>query len=270
MQMETLIAFASSEEIRNALLDFKKSKKFVIAFGDIISQGAYYVASAADKIYANPVGAVDWSGFNMDVVFVKGTLEKLKIEPQIFYAGKFKSATETFRTTQMTPENEAQTIEWLGDLYSHFLIKTAEARKVDTATLHNLANTGAIQTPQDALNAKLIDGLRYDDQVKDEIKKRLNIDKYDKLNFISISKYADAADFKQSGSDRIALIYAEGNIVDGDGDNSSIGSNEFVKLVRKARLDKSIKAIVFRINSGGGSALASENIWRELTLAKAG
>ncbi len=262
-------SFASSEEIRNALLDFKRSKKFVFAYGDIITQGAYHVASVADRIYANASGAVDWSGYNMDVVFVKGTLEKLKIEPQIFYAGKFKSATETFRTTEMTPENELQTIEWLGDLYQHFLVKTSEARGIDTATLHNLANTGAIQTPQDALNNKLIDGLKYDDQVKDEIKKRLNIDKYDKLNFISIGKYADAANYKQTGGDRIALIYAEGNIVDGEGGDDAIGSEEFVKLVRKARLDKSIKAIVFRINSGGGSALASENIWRELSLAKA-
>lgn len=262
-------SFASSEEIRNALLDFKRSKKFVFAYGDIITQGAYHVASVADRIYANASGAVDWSGYNMDVVFVKGTLEKLKIEPQIFYAGKFKSATETFRTTEMTPENELQTIEWLGDLYQHFLVKTSEARGIDTATLHNLANTGAIQTAQDALNNKLIDGLKYDDQVKDEIKKRLNIDKYDKLNFISIGKYADAANYKQTGGDRIALIYAEGNIVDGEGGDDAIGSEEFVKLVRKARLDKSIKAIVFRINSGGGSALASENIWRELSLAKA-
>jgi protease-4 len=262
-------SFASSEEIRNALLDFKRSKKLVFAYGDIITQGAYHVASVSDRIYANASGAVDWSGYNMDVVFVKGTLEKLKIEPQIFYAGKFKSATETFRTTEMTPENELQTIEWLGDLYQHFLIKTSEARGIDTATLHNLANTGAIQTPQDALNNKLIDGLKYDDQVKDEIKKRLDVDKYGKINFISIGKYADAANYKQTGGDRIALIYAEGNIVDGEGGDDAIGSEEFVKLVRKARLDKSIKAIVFRINSGGGSALASENIWRELSLAKA-
>ena len=260
--------FASSEELRNALLDFKTSKKFVFAYGDVITQGAYYVASVADRIYANASGAVDWSGYNMDVVFVKGTLEKLKIEPQIFYAGKFKSATETFRTTEMTPENETQTREWLGDLYNYFLVKTSEARGIDTATLHNLANTGAIQTPQNALDKKLIDGLKFDDQVKDEIKKRLGIDKYGKLHLISIGRYADAVTFRNSGKDRIALIYAEGNIVDGKAGDNSIGSDNFVKIIRKARLDKSIKAIVFRINSGGGSALASENICRELSLAK--
>lgn len=262
-------SFASSNEIRNALLHFKESKKFILAHGDVISQGAYFIASVADKVYANASGAVDWSGYNMDVVFVKGTLDKLKIEPQIFYAGKFKSATETFRTTQMTEENKVQTREWLGDLYQHFLVKTAEVRNIDTATLHNLANTGAIQTPQDALNAKLIDGLRYESDVKDEIKKKLGIDKYGKLNYIDITNYADAVSFKQSGSNRIALIYAEGNIVDGKGGSEAIGSEEYVNIIRKARLDKSIKAIVLRINSGGGSALASENIWKELSLAKA-
>jgi len=262
-------SFATSNEIREALLDFKKSNKFVFAHGDVISQGAYYIASAADKVYVNGSGALDWSGYNMDVVFVKGMLDKLNIQPQIFYAGKFKSATETFRTTQMTEENKLQTREWLGDLYQHFLARTGATRRIDTATLHNLANTGAIQTPQDALNARLVDGLRYETDVKDEIKKRLDLGKYDKLNYVSISTYADAMSFKQSGSDKMALIYAEGNIVDGKGGTEAIGSEEFVQMIRKARLDKSVKAIVFRINSGGGSALASENIWKELSLAKA-
>lgn len=261
--------YASSEELRNALLDFKKSKKFVIAYGDVISQGAYFIASAAGKVYCNPVGAVDWSGFNADLLFLKGTLDRLKIEPQIFYAGKFKSATEPLRTTEMTPENKLQTKEWLGDLYQHFLMRTSQSRGIDTATLFRLANTGAIQTPQDALSNKLVDGLKYDDEVKDEIKKTLGIDRYSKINFISLNKYANAVSYKKTGGDRIGLIYAEGDIVDGKGGRGMIGSEEYVKLVRTARLDKSIKAIVFRINSGGGSALASENIWRELSLAKA-
>ena len=262
-------AYASSEELRNAILDFKTSKKFVIAYGDIISEGAYYVASAANKLYANPVGAVEWDGFNADLLFLKGTLDRLKIQPQIFYAGKFKSATEPLRATQMTPENKLQTIEWLGDLYNNFLVKASQARKIDTATLHQLANTGAIQDSKDALTHKLVDGLKYDDEVKDEIKKNLGIGKYDKLHLVPISTYAEAVSYKQSGSNRIALIYAEGNIVDGEGDKESIGGDAYVKLVRKARLDKSIKAIVLRVNSGGGSALASENIWRELEKAKA-
>ena len=261
--------FASSDELRRALLDFKTSKKFIIAHGDVVTQKAYFVANVADKFYANPVGAVDWSGFSSELVFIKGTLDKLDIQPQIFYAGKFKSATEPLRVDKMTPENKLQTGVWLNNLYNYFLVRTAEARGVDTATLHNLANTAAIQKSEDAVTYKLIDGVKYDDEVKDEIKKRLGLDKYDKLNMISIGDYADATSIYKSGSSRIGIIYAEGDIVDGEGSSDNIGGDNFRKIIRKMRLDKSIKAIVLRINSGGGSALASENIWRELSLAKA-
>jgi protease-4 len=260
--------FAATEEIRNALMDFRKSGKFVLAHGDIISQRAYAVANASDKIYVSPQGYVEWLGYSVDYAFIKGTLEKLNIEPQIFYAGKFKSATEPFRTDKMTPENQLQTSVWLNDLYNDLLMKTAEARKTDTATLHRLANEARIQTAKDAVEYNMVDGLKYDDEIKDEIKSRLKLDKYEKINFISLSKYKETKNLKGSGNDEIALIYAEGNIVDGKSEQGTIGSETYRSLIRKARLDKSIKAIVFRVNSGGGSALASENIWRELALAK--
>ncbi|MES1215527.1 MAG: signal peptide peptidase SppA [Bacteroidota bacterium] len=260
--------FAASEEIRNALKEFKKSNKFIIAQGNIISQKAYLVADVADKLYANPVGSVEWDGFNVSYVFLKGALDKLEIQPQIFYAGKFKSATEPLRTDKMTPENKLQTTVWLGDLYNNFLVQVSDARKIDTAVLHQLANDNKIQNSKDAFDNKLIDGLKYDDEVKDEIKSKLGLGKYDKINFITINKYAAVGDFKKITGDRIALIYAEGDIIDGKGDQGSIGSDDYIKLIRKARLDQGIRAIVFRINSGGGSSLASENIWRELSLAK--
>lgn len=260
--------FSSSEEIRNALLDFKTSKKFIVAHGDVMSQRAYYIAGVADKLYLNPAGFLEWIGFNVDFIFLKGTLDKLEIQPQIFYAGKFKSATEPFRTDKMTPENKLQTTAWLNDLYNHFLMKVSADRKIDTATLHQLANEGKIQTAQDALDNKLVDALKYDDQAKDDLKTRLGLGKYDKMNFVSINKYAKTGGFRRTGSERIALIYAEGDIVDGKGDQGMIGGEDYMKLIRRARLDKTIKAIVFRVNSGGGSALASENIWRELSLAK--
>jgi protease IV len=261
-------SFASSNEIRNALLDFKTSGKPMIAHGDVMRQGAYFVANTARRLYLNPVGDLDWRGYNIDFIFFKNLLDKLQIQPQIFFAGKFKSATEPFRTTQMTPENKLQTSEWLGDLYRHFLTTTAKARGVDTATLHRLASDAAIQKPEDALKHKLVDGLRYDDQVKDEWKRLLKLSESDRIHFISLSKYADAADYKRSGKDRIAVVYAQGNIVDGDGGDDAIGGERFVALFRKLRMDRSVKAIVVRINSGGGSALASENMWRELDLAK--
>src|SRR5436190_901069 len=169
-----------------------------------------------------------------------------------------------------TSENRLQTSVWLGDLYAHFLLKTSEERKIDTATLHQYANEGAIKTPQDAVDKKLIDGVRYDDQIKDEIKEKLKLGKYDKINFISINSYFKSGSYKKTSGEKIALIYAEGNIVDGGGEQQGqIASADYIKLVRKARLDKTIKAIVFRVNSGGGSALASETIWRERSLAKA-
>ena len=260
--------FATSEEIRNALVEFKKSGKFIVAYSEMMNQKSYHVANVADKIYVNPKGFFDWTGFSSELLFVKGTLEKLDIEPQIFYAGRFKSATEPLRTDKMSPENKLQTTVWLDDLYSHFLINAAARRKTDTATLHRLANEGAIKNPQDAVTNNLIDGVKYDDEIKDEIKQRLNLGKLDKINFISINSYFKTGAHKKLSGEKIALIYAEGNIIDGGGDQGQIGSADYIKLIRKARLDKTIKAIVVRVNSGGGSALASETIWRELSLAR--
>jgi protease IV len=260
--------FAASEEIRSALLDFKKSGKFILAHGDFISQRAYGIANAADKIYVSPQGYVEWFGFSVDYAFLKGTLEKLEIEPQIFYAGKFKSATEPLRLDKMSPENQLQTSVWLNDLYSDFLTKTSESRKIDTATLHQLANDGKIQNAKDAADNKIIDGLKYDDEVKDEIKSKLKIDKFERINFISINKYMAATGVAKTSGEKIAVIYAEGNIIDGKSEQGTIGSETYRNLIRKARLDQTIKAIVLRVNSGGGSSMASENIWRELALAK--
>ncbi|HLL44732.1 MAG TPA: S49 family peptidase, partial [Segetibacter sp.] len=260
--------FAASEELRNALADFKKSRKFVIAFGDVISQKAYYVASVADKLYCNPKGMVDWRGLESTLLFLKGALEKLEIEPQIFYAGKFKSATEPLRAYQMTEPNRIQTSVYLNDLYSRLLLSAAEKSKLDTARLHQLANTAAVQTASDAVTYKLIDGTKYDDEVKNEIIKNIKIDAADKINFITLGRYAKAVDFTPNGGDRIAIIYAEGQITNGKGQEGTIGSDEYKNLIRKARLDKNIKAIVFRVNSPGGDALASEEIWREISIAK--
>ncbi len=261
--------FASSEEIRKALVDFRKSGKFIIAYGAVIPEGAYYVANVADKIYCNPAGGVEWNGFAVNLTFLKGLLDKLEIKPEIFYAGKFKSATEPLRATQMTDANRLQTTVWLNDIYNSLLITTADARQTDTATLHQLANTAAIQTAQDALKYKLVDGLKYDDEVNAEISKKLRQDIKKDINFISMGKYAKSVDFKANGDGgKISIIYAQGDIVDGKGKSDEIGSDEFVKLIRKARMDDDVKAIVFRVNSPGGSALASEAIWREISLAK--
>lgn len=260
--------FAASNELRTALLDFKTSKKFVIAYGNTVSQSAYFVGNVADKVYLNPTGSFEWLGFHVTLPFVKGMLEKLDIQTQIFYAGKYKSATEIFRTEQMTPENRLQTTEWLGDIYRYFLQQTALARKVDTATLYQLAAAASVQTPQDAVAAKLVDATKYDDEVRAEIKKNLGIGRSDVLNLVPINTYSDAVNVRKGGRNKIAVIYAEGDIVDGTGDNTQIGGENFRALIRKARLDDDVKAIVLRVNSGGGSALASDVIWRELQVAR--
>lgn len=261
--------FAAGEELRNAIRDFKASGKFVVAFGDHISQKAYSIASAADKVYLSPHGMLEWSGYGVDYLFLKGTLDMLQIKPQIFYAGKFKSATEPFRSDRMTDENKLQTTVWLNDLYSDLLATISAARGVDTATLRQLAVTGAIRYAEDAVAAKLVDGIKYDDEIKDEIKTKLEIDKLEKINFLSIGAYREATTSLASNTrGNIALIYAEGDIIDGKSGEGSIGSETYRNMIRKARLDQNIKAIVVRVNSGGGSAMASEDIWRELSLAR--
>lgn len=260
--------FASSEAIRNAIIDFRRAGKFVIGYGATISQKAYLVASAADKIYCAPAGGIEWHGFSMTMPFIKGTLEKMEIEPQIFYAGKFKSATEPLRETEMTDANRVQSITLLNDLYGNFLSTIGRSRRMDTATLHRYADSNALQFASDALKYKMVDGLRYDDEVKDEIRQLLKIDKDAGINFITPSKYAEAVDYMPSGDEKIAVIYAEGTILDGKGDRGEIGGDTYRNYIRKARMDNSTKAIVVRINSGGGSAMASEVMWREIILAR--
>lgn len=260
--------YAASEELRKAILDFKESKKMVLAYGEAMDQKSYYVATAADKIYCHPNGGIDWDGFSVTLLFMKGLLDKLGVEPQVFFAGKFKSATEPFRVTKMTDANRIQTTDLLNDLYSNFLQQAAKARNLDTASLHQLSINGSIRTAYDALNYKLVDGLKYDDQIQSELLKKLGQGKKETVNFISFDKYAKAVDYKKSGSAKIAIIYAQGDIVGGKGDDDEIGSDNYISLLRKARLDDDIKAIVFRVNSPGGSSLASDAIWREVTLAK--
>ncbi|MCA6449705.1 MAG: signal peptide peptidase SppA [Chitinophagaceae bacterium] len=261
--------FAASEELRKALVDFKTSKKFVLAYGEAISQKGYYIGTAADRIYCHPQGGVEWFGYSSSLIFLKGMLDKLEIQPQIFYAGKFKSATEPLRETKMTDANRLQTSVWLGDLYNDLLTVTATARKLDTAKLRSLAVQGAIQTAQDAVTHQLVDGLKYDDEMKREMQDKLKLSPREKINFVTFSDYHKAVEFKESYSDKkIALIYADGDIVSGNGDQDQVGSDVFRGLIRKARLDNDVKAIVFRVNSPGGSSMASDVIWHEITLAR--
>ncbi len=261
--------FGTSEELREAILNFKQSGKFVLAYGETMDQKSYYVASAAQQIYCHPNGGLDWSGFSMNLVFFKGLIDKLEIEPQIFFAGKYKSATEPFRVSKMTEPNRIQTTDLLNDIYGNFLVKTSEARKLDTAYLHQLAMEGKIQTATNALEAKLIDGTLYDDEIKTKILHKLELKSTDKIKFVSLEDYGKARDYKTYKGDKIALLYAQGDIIDGRSEaERTIASENYISLLRKLRLDKDVKGVVLRVNSGGGSALASDGIWREMILLK--
>lgn len=260
--------YASSEEIRKALLDFSSSRKFIIAYGETITQKAYMVANAANVIYTHPQGGIEWNGFSYESLFLKGLLDKLEIEPQVFYAGKFKSATEPFRYTKMSEANKLQTNVWLSGLYDQFISNTARQRNLNADSLKYLANQGSIQTAFDANKHGLVDGLLYDDQVKKMIAKKLRQDDQKDITFLSMGDYASTVALRGTGSGKVAVVYANGDVVMGKNQQDAIASDDFRVLLQKIRKDESIDAVVLRVNSPGGSALASDIIWREIDLLK--
>lgn len=260
--------YAASEEIRSALLDFKKSKKFIIAYGETITQKGYWVANVANQIYTHPQGGLEWNGFSYETMFLKGLLDKLEIQPQVFYAGKFKSATEPFRYNEMSPANKLQTSVWLNGVYNSFIEGTSALRNINADTLKYLSDKGIIQNGEDALTHHLVDGLFYDDQVKKRIAQSVHISKEQDISFLNINDYASSVAIRGTGSGKIAVIYADGDIVMGKGENNSIASDDYRSMLQHIRNDKNIDAVVLRVNSPGGSALASDIIWRELDLLK--
>lgn len=261
--------YANTDELRNTLLAFKKTGKFIYAFGDYITQKAYGIVSVADKIYCHPKGMFEWQGMTVEYVFFKNLIDKLDINPQIFYAGKFKSATEPFRTTEMSPANKVQTSVWLNDIYGDLLKKSSDARKKSIDSLKAYADDYRLMRPEDALRYGLIDGVKYDDEFKSFIRKKLKLNEEDQINFVTLSHYSKSVILKSTFvKDKIALVVADGDIIYGKGSPDQIGSDDYLALLRKIRLDKSIKAIVLRVNSPGGSSFASEIIWRELELNK--
>ncbi len=260
--------YAATEEIRKALIDFKKSNKFIVAYAETISQKGYMLANVADQIYTHPQGGMEWSGFNYETMFLKGLIDKLEIEPQIFYAGKFKSATEPFRYTQMSEANKLQTGIWLNSIYSNFIQGAAEMRNLNADSIKAFANEGKVQNAKDALKYELVDGLIYDDQLKKIISKKLRLVDETKISFVSINNYAESIALRGTGSGKIAVIFADGDVVMGKGQNEAIASDDYRALIQKIRNDKSIDAVVLRVNSPGGSALASDIIWREIDLLK--
>jgi protease-4 len=260
---------ATLKEIRDALLDFRKSKKKIIAYSEVYTQDAYYLASAADKVYLNPQGALEFKGFSAQLTFFKGAMEKIGVEAQIIRVGNYKSAVEPFINEKMSDYNCKQVTAYIGGLYDTFLDGIAKSRNIAKDSLFVYADTYRIKQPKDAVTYKMVDALKYKDEVLEELKSLSDKDKKETLSTITINDYAsNQKPENSSSSNKIAVIYANGDITGGEGNDESIGSERISRAIRKARLDERIKAIVLRVNSGGGSALASDVIWREIVLSK--
>lgn len=260
---------ATTEEIRNAFLDYKKSGKFIYAYSESYTQGAYYLASVADKIYLYPEGDVDFRGLHADLMFFKGTLEKLEIQPEIIRHGKFKSAVEPFMYDKMSDENREQVSTFLNSIWNNILNGISASRNIPVEELQKIADNAEGRNAENALSLHLVDKLSYYDQVLSDLKKKTDQGEKEKIKFVSLKKYVRAyVKGDDYSAKKIAVVYASGDIVSGEGNEDQIGSDKIAAALRKARLDSSVKAIVFRINSPGGSALASDVIWRETVLAQ--
>ncbi len=266
--------WAVYEEIRNELIDFKTSGKFIVAYAEILTEPGFYLGSVADELHLFPEGLVEFNGFYRGVTFLKGALDKLGIEPRIFRVGKFKSAVEPFTSTEISEENRMQIESYLNSLYDTYLGGIAATTELNETRLREIADSMEVFLPQQAVDAKMVTQLSYDDQVKTSIRQRLGMEEVEgeekeEIEFISLDKYRKSLEQDEEYSrNRVAVIVAEGNIVNGEGATTSIGGAKFAKAIREAREDDNVKAIVLRINSPGGSASASDQIWREVQLTK--
>lgn len=261
---------ATIEEIRNALIDFKESGKFIISYSDTYTQPTYYLASVADKIYLNPEGLLIFVGLRSEIMFYKDALKKLGVEPQIIRHGKFKSAVEPFMYNKMSDENREQVMTYMGSIWNHMLEGISKEREISIKKLNELADNLTLRKAELAVKNGLIDGVKYKDEVLAELAELTNKTDDKKIEHISLAKYTKVTDKKRKslGKNKIAVVYASGTVIMGEGGEGTIGSDRISRAIRKARKDSSVKAIVFRVNSGGGSALASEVIWREIKLAQ--
>ncbi len=262
-----IAGFATIEEVRNALQQFRQSGKWVVAYSEIMSEQAYYLTTAADKIYLNPEGELEFNGLTAEVSFFKKMFEKLEIKPEIFRVGEYKSAVEPFMLEKMSKENRDQLSELINGIYDVIIEQVALARGIDKNKLREISDKMLVRNAKQALEYRLVDSLMYYDEVLTDIRDRLGLQPDKKINFITYKKYQKSkSDEKNLSANEIAVIVADGTIVPGKADNELIGSDTFTELLRKARENKRVKAVVLRINSPGGSFQASDVMWREIRL----
>ena len=266
------ISAGALEEIRAAIIDFKQSGKFVVAYNEGYSQGTYYLATVADKIYLHPEGHFSWVGMANTSLFFKGALDNLGLTAEAIRptACKYKSAVEPYIRKEMSPENRAQMQTMVDDMWSVLVGSIAESRKLDAKKLKELADKLEVTQPEDALKHGLVDALIYEDEMEAKFAEYgVEKDKEGEYNIISLGEYISLAPvLPKFGAPAVGVIYAEGQIFDGAGEDDNVYSANLVEVIKKARKDKEMKAVVLRVNSPGGSALASDVIWRELELLR--
>ncbi len=253
-------------QIRNALEAFKESKKFVYAYADNYSQGEYILSTVADSVFLNPNGGIDLHGLGMVTPFFKNTLDKLGVTFDVFYAGDFKSATEPFRRTEMSPENKLQTHEFLDGMLDIVKEQISKSRKISPSTIDDIMNKLNGRNATLALENKLVDGNVYIDQFESKVRKASKLGEEDKINYLSLDDYKSMAELTEKGSysNKIAIIYAEGEVGYNNPKKGNIDNKRYLKVFDQIKKDDNIKAVVLRVNSGGGSALTSDIIWREV------
>lgn len=263
--------YATLQEIRNALADFRKSGKWIVAYGDFYTQGAYYVASVADKVYINPKGIVDWHGIGAQTMFYKDFMAKFGVKWEVVKVGTFKSATETFTEEKMSDANRLQTQTFIDGTWRNVCDAVSKSRGISVDSLNSYADSYlALQSTETLVKAKMVDGMMYGDQVKDAVKKMMKLDKGDDIAQLTLNDMLNVKDGKVEGSE-IAVYYAEGDIVQDPkaatmfGNNNYIASRKVCKDLEDLMNDDDVKAVVVRINSGGGDAYASEQMWHQMS-----
>lgn len=263
--------YATLQEIRNALADFRKSGKWIVAYGDFYTQGAYYVASVADKVYINPKGIVDWHGIGAQTMFYKDFMAKFGVKWEVVKVGTFKSATETFTEEKMSDANRLQTKTFIDGTWRNVCDAVSKSRGISVDSLNSYADSYlALQATETLVKAKMVDGMMYGDQVKDSVKKMMKLEKDDDIAQLTLNDMLNVKDEKLEGSE-IAVYYAEGDIVQDPkaatmfGNNNYIASRKVCKDLEDLMNDDDVKAVVVRINSGGGDAYASEQMWHQMS-----
>ena len=262
--------WATTEELRDGLKKFRESGKFVIAWSDyLMIQEGYYLSAAADKIYINPSSTVDFKGLSGEILFYKKALEKLGVEVQVIRHGKFKGAVEPYILDRLSAENREQILTYVGSIWSHVLNNISADRGIPVEKLNSIADNLTGYVAQGAFESGLVDGLLYHDQLIDTLKVRSGLTPDDKIALVPMHKYTKVPESKKTPfqKNKISVVYASGSIVNGKGNENNIGGDAFRDVIRKERKDSTVKAIVLRVNSRGGSAIASDMIWRELELA---